>query len=178
VVKLLVTSLLALFAVQLQADTIDNSVYNEAEVNDAQNKLQTLKAWKMTSELSLDDNQQMSFFQLFNQLEEIRLKNNLARKQYVQDAKDALANKNKTDADYKVLLDRIRKVETEGYQQEKAMIDKISTVLTDKQMVTFYLVEYSFPMEVRRALATERRSLNNQMQGQNSIPAAASEIIK
>jgi hypothetical protein len=139
-------------------------VPSQAAVEEAQQRVQTLKVWKMTEMLNLTAEQEVPFFNLFNQLEALRQSNLQAKKQLVTDMTKALEADTGEVAVFSAFLDRYKKMESDFRGQEDALITKIAGVLSPRQMVAFYVADETFAEEVRRAIATERwKAKQNEM---------------
>jgi hypothetical protein len=137
---------------------------SQAAVEEAQQRVQTLKVWKMTETLNLTSEQEVPFFNLFNQLEALRQSNLQAKKQLVSDMSRALEANATAESVFSAFIDRYKKMDGDFRGQENALFEKIAGILSPRQMVAFYVADDTFAEEVRRAIATERwKAKQNEM---------------
>jgi hypothetical protein len=147
---------------------------SQAAVEEAQQRVQTLKVWKMTEMLNLSSEQEVPFFNLFNELEALRQSNLQAKKQLVSDMSRALEANSSDVGIFTNFIDRYKKMDGDFRGQEGILITKIAGVLNPRQMVAFYVADETFAEEVRRAIATERwKAKQNEMVDTTSGSEAA-----
>jgi hypothetical protein len=137
---------------------------SQAAVEKAQQQVQTLKVWKMTEMLGLQSEQEVPFFNLFNELEALRQNYLQSKKQLVTDMNTSLEVNTGEMSTFSAFIDRYRKLERDFGVQQDTLVTKIAAVLNPRQMVAFYVADETFAEEVRRAIATERwKAKQNEM---------------
>ena len=146
---------------------------SQAAVEEAQQRVQTLKVWKMTEMLNLTSVQEVPFFNLFNELEVLRQTHLQSKKQLVTDMTKALETNSSEMSTFIEFTDHYKKLESDYRGQESTLIGKIAGVLNQRQMVAYYVTDETFAEEVRRAIATERwKAKQNEMVDTTSTEAA------
>jgi len=137
---------------------------SQAAVEEAQQRVQTLKVWKMTEMLDLTSGQEVPFFNLFNELEVLRQTYLQSKKQLVTDMTKSLEANTGEMNTFSAFIDRYKKLESDFRGQEDTLVTKLTGVLNPWQMVAFYVADETFAEEVRRAIATERwKAKQNEM---------------
>lgn len=154
--------MIAIIAPALAAD--EPAMPSQAAVEEAQQRVQTLKVWKMTEMLDLTSGQEVPFFNLFNELEMLRQNHLSSKKQLVTDMTKSLEANTGEMSTFSAFIDRYRKLDSDFKGQEDILIAKITGILNPRQMVAFYVADETFAEEIRRAIATERwKAKQNEM---------------
>jgi hypothetical protein len=112
-----------------------------------------VRIWKLTSDLSLSQEQLTSFYPKFNRMEELR-------KQYLVERREALKKLkildeqegNTPEAELQTALDSLYEIEDNFAQNMERLKDELNSQLTLRQQVKFALSNDTFRRDVRQVL--------------------------
>ncbi len=119
--------------------------------------LLTLKIWKLTEALSVDENLAEKLFPCIRELEQMRFDQEQERNRDMEELRQLLENESDRRSIEKKLLEIKRKQEKtrQAIQKER---EKIMHLLTIEQQAKYLLVEHDFPRTVRRFMKERRRN--------------------
>ncbi|MFH1862080.1 MAG: hypothetical protein ABH878_04630 [bacterium] len=123
--------------------------HREQRRQEVEERIQTMKIWKMTEELQLDKDQAARFFPLLNELERNMDKIEMVRHENVRELSEIVWN---TEADEKKITELLNTLDSFDEQQMKLRQDfrkEASKILKPDQVGRMVLFNMRFPDVVR-----------------------------
>ena len=108
--------------------------------------------WKLTNDLSLSQEQLMSFYPKFNQMQELREQYWIEKREALKNLKSLDEQGNASEEELQTALDKLNEIESNFAQNMKTLRDELNSLLTLKQRVKFAISNDTFRRDVRQVL--------------------------
>lgn len=131
----------------------------------------TIKIWKMTEALNLDENQAAKLFPKLAQLEASRREFQRQQRMLRDELAELLKQQPLRDQEVRARLERLERVEIDFREREHAIKGGLRTILSVEQQARLALFEDRFETEMRRAIHDLRRR-------QRRLPPGPSESVE
>jgi Spy/CpxP family protein refolding chaperone len=117
-------------------------------------RIETLRMWKLTEELDLDEKTSAKLFPVISKYDKERAKLQHTIRQDMRELRRSLQSDK--DADYQGMLDRLEKNHREMQRIEDDEMKELKTILTAKQQAQYLLFNMKFKREIRRMIDDSR----------------------
>lgn len=114
-------------------------------------RIETLRMWKLTKALDLDEKTSAQVFPLFNKYDSKRVKIEKALRNGMKELKDSL--KDKREAQLKAVLDRLEKDHNAMQKLNDDERSELKNVLTVEQQARLIIFKQEFEREIRKIIA-------------------------
>jgi len=108
--------------------------------------------WKLTNDLSLSQEQLMSFYPKFNQMQELREQYWIKKREALKNLKSLDEQGDASEEELQTALDKLHEIEGNFAQNIKTLRDELNSQLTLKQRVKFAISNDTFRRDVRQML--------------------------
>ncbi|MBC8229202.1 hypothetical protein H8E77_06615 [bacterium] len=108
--------------------------------------------WKLTNDLSLSQEQLISFYPKFNQMQELREKYWIVKREALKNLKSLDEQGNASEEELQTALDKLNEIEGNFAQNIKTLREELNSQLTLKQRVKFAISNDTFRRDVRQML--------------------------
>ena len=119
--------------------------------------IETIKIWKMTEALNLDENQAAKLFPRLAQLEASRREFHRRQRLLRDELAEFLKQRPLRDEEIKARLDRLDRAEADFRGREQAMRGGLRSILSPEQQARLALFEDQFETEMRRTIQDLRQ---------------------
>jgi hypothetical protein len=126
-------------------------------------RIETLRMWKLTEELDLDEDTSARLFPVLSKYDKERAKLQHTIRKDIRELRRSLGSDQ--DADYQGMLDRLEKNHKEMQSIKDAEIKELKTILTAKQQAQYLLFHMQFKREMRRMIDNSRGKGRRGMKG-------------
>ncbi len=126
-------------------------------------RIETLRMWKLTEELDLDEKTSARLFPVLGKYDKQRAKLQHTIRKDMRELRRSL--RSDQDADYRGMLDRLEKNHKEMQSIKDAEIKELKTILTAKQQAQYLLFHMKFKREMRRIIDDSRGKGRRGMKG-------------
>jgi Spy/CpxP family protein refolding chaperone len=117
-------------------------------------RIETLRMWKLTEELDLDEKTSAKLFPVISKYDKQRAKLQHTIRTDMRELSKAVQSDK--DADYQGMLDRLEKNHKEMQRIEDDEMKELKTILTVKQQAQYLLFHMKFKREIRRMIDDSR----------------------
>lgn len=127
------------------------------EVPEARRLIETIKIWKMTEALNLNEHQAARLFPKLAQLEASRREFHRQQRMLRDELSELLKQQPLRDQEVKARLERLERTEIDFREREQAIRGGLRTILSVEQQARLALFEDRFETEMRRAIQDLRQ---------------------
>jgi hypothetical protein len=114
-------------------------------------RLETVKIWKLTELLELNEDQSVKFFPRFKAMEDQIRDINKQQDRLVEDMEDAI-KANKGDGDLKKMMAQMMDLQKKRDDLKKGFLDKSTDILSVPQQAKLLIFDRRFPERMRDAI--------------------------
>lgn len=127
------------------------------EVPEGRRLIETIKIWKMTEALNLNEHQAAKLFPRLAQLEASRREFHRQQRMLRDELSELLKQQPLRDQEVKARLERLERTEIDFREREQAIRGGLRTILSVEQQARLALFEDRFETEMRRAIQDLRQ---------------------
>jgi Spy/CpxP family protein refolding chaperone len=130
-------------------------------------RIKTIKVWKLTEKLDLDETQSQRFFPIYNKFFDIWESVQMQRGQVIQKLDDLVQKENPSESDINQQLNKLDSLDRAVQDAKAKFRNDIKGVLTTKQIGQLYVFEVKFMMEMRDIIGDARQEVRGKRQGRD-----------
>jgi len=143
--------------VPLRADTNKEKKESHLKIDEETLKLiKTIQVWKLVTDVSLSEEQLVSFLPVFNEQERLKWKFRHDRDNAIKRLRNLDKQQNVSEAKLKKAIDDYNTIERNFAQKMEAINKKLMSKLTTRQQVKYILFQDSYYRELRNTLVKIR----------------------
>jgi Spy/CpxP family protein refolding chaperone len=128
-------------------------------------KIKTIKVWKLTEKLDMDETQSQRFFPLYNKFFDTWESIQISRGEIIQRLDELVQKDGASESDINRQLNRLDSLDRAGQDARIKFRNDIKGVLTTKQIGQLYVFEVKFMMEMRDIIGDARQEMRGRHQG-------------
>jgi Spy/CpxP family protein refolding chaperone len=119
--------------------------------------IETIRIWKMTEALNLNEEQAVKLFPKMTQLEASRREFHNRQRLLREELAELLKQRPLRDQDIKMKLEELERIDAEFKGRERAVKNELRSILSVEQQARLALFEERFDMEMRRTIQDLRQ---------------------
>ncbi len=126
-----------------------------------ENRIKTVKIWKLTEELNLTSEQSQAFFPIYNEFDENRRNMEGERMKLMKELKSITEQEKTDDKEITKLLDKLDEFDSRIKDKRARFRKELEGVLSVKQIGILYVFEMQFMHQMREIIRDARREKHN-----------------
>ncbi len=115
-------------------------------------RFKELEKIKLLESLNLDEETAIRFFARRNKFLNAQQKLFKERENLVNEAEIFLEEKQQTDKDYDVMINKIKSIEEKLLNSRQKFFESVDDILTKEQIIKLFIFDYKFKQEIRKML--------------------------
>lgn len=124
------------------------------QMEKVRNRIETLRMWKLTKALDLDEKTSAQLFPLLNRYDKKRAETENAMRDNMRELRESL--RNKRDAQLKSVLERVEQNHRSMQSIKDAEWEELKGILTIAQQAKFIIFQQEFDREIRKIIEETR----------------------
>jgi Spy/CpxP family protein refolding chaperone len=128
-------------------------------------RIKTLKIWKLTEELQLNEQQSQRFFPIYNAFEADRQRLDDQRLEIIDKLDSLTSQDNTPDAEINSLLDRLEELDRQQASQRLEFRNKLKDILTTRQIGELVVFEVKFQRQIQDIIRDVRTEMGERFRG-------------
>lgn len=128
-------------------------------------RIKTIKMWKLTEKLDMDDSQSQRFFPVYNKFYDTWEGIQISRGQVIQKLDELVQKEGTSESDINRQLDKLDSLDRAGQDARIKFRNDIKGILNTRQIGQLYVFEVKFMMEMRDIIGDARQEMRGKRQG-------------
>ncbi|NLI14766.1 MAG: hypothetical protein GX409_00615 [candidate division Zixibacteria bacterium] len=130
-------------------------------------KIKTIKMWKLTEELDLDEAQSQRFFPIYNRFFDTWENIQVSRGQVIQKLDELVQKDEVSESEINRQLDKLDSLDRAGQDARIKFRNDVKGILNTRQIGQLYVFEVKFLMEMRDIIGDVRQEMRGKRQGRD-----------
>lgn len=130
-------------------------------------RIKTIKMWKLTEKLDMDETQSQRFFPIYNKFFDTWESIQISRGQVIQKLDDLVEKEGASESDINVQLNKLDSLDRAGQAARDKFRNDVKSILTTRQIGQLYVFEVKFMMEMRDIIGDARQEMRGRRQGRD-----------
>jgi len=160
-ISLIVIAITAVIFIPLKADTDKENGMIRAD-EETLKLVRTIQVWKLVTDVSLSEEQLVSFLPVFKEQSELRWKFQHKKRKIIEELKELVQKENTPENILQEAVDKYDEIENDFYEKMRELDKTLMSKLTPRQQVKYILFQDSYYKELRQTLIKIRELGRNQ----------------
>jgi len=160
-IKLMIIAMvIGLFSLTMAQEFFDGPPPMGPKRKQVEERIKTVKIWKLTEELDLTTEQSQAFFPIYNKFDEDRKNMEEERMQLMMELRELTAQEKPDEKKVIEMLNKFDEFDTRIKEQRAKFRKDIEGILTVTQIGRLYVFEMNFMHQMREIIQDARRGMH------------------
>ncbi len=128
-------------------------------------RIKTIKMWKLTEKLEMDESQSQRFFPIYNRFFDTWERIQISRGDVIQKLDELVQKDRASESDINRQLDKLDSLDRAGQDARIKFRNDVKGILNTRQIGQLYVFEIKFMMEMRDIIGDARQEMRGKRQG-------------